>query len=279
MRDAADEETPQYGQYFRQGAAVPTSIVVDRSITAADPGRPALLTLVVEFLNPAEHGMADESPDNLLEPIRDSVMGDLTHELDAHCVARVSAEGRHRYFLYLPPGVDPMPRVKAMRARFSAAGHEWKAAIGEDPEWQVCFRDLLPAPIDAEIMENTQVVQQLEENGDALDLARDVDHHAYFATAAGRDAFLAATAAEGFWGEIDEPLDPDPDPDPDSEDADAAADADAGANDPDLQHGAHLVRADAVTLPAISAVTLWLRELAAAHGGAYDGWGCMVQSD
>ena len=80
-------------------------------------------------------------------------------------------------------------------------------------------------------------------------MARPVDHQASFATAEAREAFAAEAAAQGF--EPVERRDDAPPPSPFSID---------------------LRRDDPVTLRHLHGVTWALCELAARHGGSYDGW-------
>lgn len=92
-----------------------------------------------------------------------------------------------------------------------------------------------------------------EDHGDKLELAREIDHWAYFPSASSRDAYVTDAIQLGFALRI-------------------ATSAEAQ----DEKHGAQLWRADVPSYKIIDDITMPLFNLAAKHGGEYDGWECAV---
>jgi len=131
--------------------------------------------------------------------------------------------------------------------------YDYDAGARPDPEWSTYLGFLAPSEEDRQHIENRRVCEALEENGDTLSAPREIDHWAYFAEPAAREAFVAEATALGF--AVRALIEPDSDL-------------------PDI--GVHLWRTDVPAYESIDDVTLTLFRLAARHGGTYDGWECTV---
>jgi len=146
-------------------------------------------------------------------------------------------------------GSAPNPKLR-MR---SFGGYQYEADSREEPDWSSYFSYLYPSDADRQTIENRRVCEALERNGDKLSEAREIDHWAYFPDAESLKAYVAEASQLGF--EV------------------------RAISVPDESHQtycAQLWRSDIPAFNAIDDVTLPLFDLAAKHGGEYDGWESIV---
>lgn len=99
-------------------------------------------------------------------------------------------------------------------------------------------------------------VATLAQRGDPLTKPRQVDHWAYFPTAAARDRFVEEVIPLGF----------------------TTSDADSVGQAPN-PFCACVSRVDPVDLESIHRVVMTLFRAAKRHAGDYDGWECPVEAD
>ncbi len=230
-------------------------ITVDTSMAALapDPTRPQLLVVMVEMLEPDEAGLKDQSPRSRLAEIHQAIQQRLTPALSGHYVGSVTREGTVEHYVYVPAGVDCDATVESVERMFPR--HSWLAYPQDDPQWESYTDLLLPTPADLERVRNQRVLEHLAALGDNHVRARPVDHFCAFPAHTNAKAFAKAVLAAGF-----EPLLIDP----------------SAQSDPVRRFEVRVRHVDAVSIEAITAVTLRLRGLAGDHFGAYDTWGCPV---
>jgi hypothetical protein len=230
----------------------PASIFVDLQF-ARPPVHTTLAStmywLRVWMLYPGEHAIGTDAEATAFEPIERRIE-EHARNLGLIYVGRIRSDGVWQLVFYGPAEHDPV-----VLARLAGDDREVEHGSRHDPNWDY-YRDFLaPNAKNRQWMADARVVEALEEKGDRLDLPRRVDHWAYFRSAAARDAFVADALSEGF--ELQAVWDDGPDKHP---------------------HAAQLHRVDAVNLDHIHGVTMTLFELAARHGGTYDGWETSVEA-
>src|SRR5262249_5394663 len=123
----------------------------------------------------------------------------------------------------------------------------------DDPAWSYYHGFLFPDSERQQWMNDRRLVELLQEQGDDLTTARQVDHMAYFPTASRRDAFVRDTRDLGF-----EVL--------------SASSDHAG----ELPYAANIARDENVTVDGIHDVVMILVQLAGRYDGDYDGWGTVA---
>ena len=133
-----------------QGGEANTRIVVRVDLSARttmpDAGRPQLLLLSVNMIDPADDGLSDRSPESQLAAIETAVREELAARVNGRYVGRVRRGGADEFYIYLPAGTETDTAHEDLEKRF--AKHTWLAFAAEDPEWAT-YRDLL-LPADGE---------------------------------------------------------------------------------------------------------------------------------
>ena len=92
-------------------------------------------------------------------------------------------------------------------ATSSFPGYEIEADVWEDRPWQTYFDFLLPNDEQKQTIQNSNICEQLEQRGDPLDQAREIDHWVYFPQPDQRAQFQLKVAEMAFQTRsvIDEP--------------------------------------------------------------------------
>jgi hypothetical protein len=139
-------------------------------------------------------------------------------------------------------------------AQFAGSVDLLESGVREDRQWQIYFELLYPSAEELQRINNRRVCDALEAHGDAMTVARDVDHWAYFPDTAARARFLRELEGLGFtvrhlW--------------------------DDGADEARCC-GVQFYRVDIPSFTDIDEVTLPLYQAASDAGGEYDGWETQV---
>jgi len=226
----------------------PVAVALDLALEGQvpDPARPRLLRVSYALRAPGPDGLPTAAEGEALARAEDALSSALA-AVGASYAGRVTAAGARTHHVYLAEGISPAGALGA--AAPGLAGYEVATHAEDDPAWHGWSGELLPPPRTRRWMEDRRGAEALARRGDRAELARPVDHQASFPTAEAREAFAAEAAALGF--ELAARRDDAPPPAPFAVD---------------------LRRDDPVTLRHIHGVTWTLCELAARHGGGYDGW-------
>jgi hypothetical protein len=252
----------------------PASIYLDLGAAETAPvARLPYLGHLRLFMNaPREDGLSSREEFDTLSAIEDHVRARLAGE-DADYVGRCTGDGSRDFYFYLADSAQWNERVDLCMRDWPA--YRYECGSEHQPGWEAYFEFLYPEPIDRERIDSRRVCIALEKRGDKLTEAREIDHWAYFADSAARDAYLAAAAAQGYVERI-------PPAGALAAKKDAAVEQgepqseDAEESDPAYRYCAHVWRVDIPSYAGIDAVILPLYRLAAEHGGRYDGWETVV---
>lgn len=233
----------------------PASIALDLGLRRAAPQakRPWLLCVQALLRSPRPDGLPDGTEAQALNALEDRLQERLLARCDAVEAGRLSTNGVRELYFY---GKDDAGLDDAVEeASVAAPGYRLRLRAEEEPGWERYLDFLWPGPLSWQWIKDRRLVDALTDNGDTLELARAVDHWAYFEAQDDRERFIRAVEGLGFSAERLEAGSPE-------------------ADTPAL--GARVTRADPVTLAHIHGVTRQLFELAEEHGGSYDGWECPV---
>ena len=234
--------------YFTHVDDKPASMLLDLGLAedAPIPGLSVLAYVTVDFLDPDENGMSKRSEHDRLLAIEDALIPALAHETCIF-VGRCTTAGQRDFFFYMDNAKGVEEKVEAVMAAFDE--YTWDMGLVEEPGWDTYLEFLFPDEQGMDTIWNNRVRRNLEAEGDDLAARREIDHFAQFAARADMDAFIAEAKQEGFRVTVQE------------KQADKPWEV--------------LLQRDDVP-DDIDDVTWPLRELAGAHGGVYDGWGCHV---
>ena len=226
----------------------PVAVALDLSLEGRvpDPARPHLVRVSYPLRAPDAEGLPTAAEGEALARAEDALSAAFA-AAGATYAGRVTMAGARHHLFYL---ADEGPAAEALAAAAPGLeGYQPALEAEPDPGWRGWSDELWPPPRARRWMEDRRQVEALARHGDRPETARPVDHQASFATPEAREAFAAEAAALGF--EPAERRDDAPAPSPFAID---------------------LRRDDPVTLRHLHGVTWTLCELAARHGGSYDGW-------
>ncbi|CAK7000804.1 MAG: hypothetical protein DELT_00018 [Desulfovibrio sp.] len=235
--------------YFTHIEDKPASMLLDLGIAAEAPipGLSVMAYVTVEFLDPDENGFCKRGEYEKLTQIEDALVAAVTHETCIF-VGRCTTDGQREFFFYMDNAKGLEELVEAVMGAFEE--YPWDMGLVEEAGWDTYLDFLFPDDQGMDMIWNNRVRRNLESHGDDLNAVREIDHWVQFPATADRDAFKTEAEAEGF----------------------RVTNQD---KDPEKPYYEALVQRD--DAPAdIDDVTWPLRELAGAHGGSYDGWGCTV---
>ncbi len=223
----------------------PASIYVNLKFEREQPALDTRYTVAIRMREPDTHGIGTTDETAALNLVEEAVIATaLEHGI--MFVGRLRTRGIWEIVLYGPAGhVDALHAV--VHERVGVRRIEVRSA--DDPAWTY-YSELLPDAERRQWMDDRRLVQVLRDQGDVLVTPRRVDHWASFATAAARDAFIAAVTGNGF----------------------ALAEAFHDADDDERPFGAWVHRIDPIELDHIHDVVMMLADAAGANAGTYDGW-------
>ncbi|MBF6025146.1 DUF695 domain-containing protein [Lysobacter niastensis] len=238
----------QWDFFFCHVDDKPASIFVDLGLHDQAPiaTLPHRAYLSVALHHPRDDGLSSQEEFEALKGLEDAIHQRLVSPTVMY-VGRNTSDGRRDFWFYLPDGGAWEKLTEDFMARFP--DYRFEADAGPDPEWEAYLDFLYPNDEGWDFITNRQVCDRLEEGGDPLTEARDIDHWAYFPDPASRDAFIARVRELGF--DIRELLQPD---------------------EERAEYGVQLWRCDVPSHRAIHDITIPLLRAAREAGGDYEGW-------
>lgn len=227
--------------YFATVNEQVASIMVDLGIRSHVPdAQKSLLTWVwVEMHRARPDGLAEPEEVPRLQELEDDLVA--TVRASAALVGRVTTAGRREFYFYGEPGNASEQQVAAAMARYP--DYKYTCESQADEAWEQYLDVLYPPPLDMEAIRNRKTRMALQEKGDDPAEIRVVTHWVVIPDAA-RTQFLREADARGF----------------------------APAQGAAAENPCQIALERENSMEEIDQTTLVLRELAAAHGGSYDGW-------
>lgn len=243
--------TEDWDFYLLRVDEMAASIYVDLGARkfAPNPSLPYMAYLRLYMNAPREDGLSSQDEFEALSAIEDLLCAKLIGG-ETDYVGRCTTNACRDFFFYVAQPQNWVNRVTNCMLSFPT--YKYEADTRRDAEWSTYFSYLYPSAVDREKIENRRVCGALEQNGDKLIEAREIDHWTYFADIPSRAAFIADAAQLGF--EIRTLSD----------------------SDTDGRYLAQLWRSDIPAYNTIDDITLPLFRLAEKHGGEYDGWETFV---
>ena len=250
----SDEEVKEeWDFYLCKVDDAPASIFLDLDLVNHVPldGADTLYAVQIWMAEPAEHGMGSAEEAEVLYPVEDGIEK-AAGTLGIRSIGRLRNNGVWQ-ITFMGPAALGERLESEVRQILEPTEHRFETVVQHDAEWGYYLEFLFPSPERLRWIRNRRVVDQLQDHGDHLSEPRRVEHWAYFQRPEERAAFVAEASEGGFTCEETE----------------------GGVGQ--LPLGVELHRVDPVDLEAIHKVVMLLDDLAAAHGGEYDGWGTSVE--
>jgi hypothetical protein len=237
--------------YFAKINDAVSSIFVDLGLKPDAPNekRPWLLWVWVEMRAPRPDGLSSGEEAAQLHEIEAALDAMILPVCGAQLVGRITGSGRREFYFYgEEPGELDAAVARAMRP---FEGYQFQSGSSFQPDWEQYLELLYPSASNLQRMMNRRVLDSLEEQGDAHEVPRKVDHWLEFPSVATRAAARGTLEAIEF-----------------------AIEGEYEAEEPGapLPHSLVVSRVDSVDMRTISGITLELARLAEELGGRYDGW-------
>ena len=246
--------TENWDFYALQVDGEPASIFVDLGIHAEAPlsSHTYMAYLRLYMNQPRTDGLSSREEFATLANIEKALEANLCGNGVGY-VGRNTSGGCRDFYFYLSSQAGWQEKVSSTLAPFN--DYKYETGIRDDSEWSVYLNFLFPSPVDRQRIENRRVCDALRNHGDALTLAREIDHWIYFPSHEAVDAFISEVGTNGYHLR-DRPV----------------------IDDPAFSFGAQVWRVDIPSHSNIDDVTMPLFHAASRHGGYYDGWECPVEA-
>jgi regulator of RNase E activity RraB len=211
---------------------------------------PVRIIAAIRLKSPDQNGFRTREELPVVSKVEDAIVDALEKERDAIFVARTISEGISSAWLYAPAATT-REQVSSL-CQPLLGEYQVVFIVENDPSWEAFEEALYPDPYSMQSIQNRRVVTQLKENGDRLEVPRQIDHFAYFPDEAKAVAATGDLRALGY-----------------------VVDAPKPNRD---EYGVSFKRTESLQANRMDPIIAELYELIVEkHGGHYDGWGCAVQ--
>lgn len=233
---------------------------MDLGLSLIDPTErlPHCFYVSVTMLEPQENGLPSENENEILLAMEKNLVYHLTIKHDVIYAGRMTADGIIDFYFYTS---DPMFIDSAVSTSMIQYPHyKYDFDIGMDKGWDLYFNLLCPDERKMQSILSRHVVELMKAHGDDLKEPRDIFHWIYFRSSEGREVFIKEVCKLKFK----------------VEDLDDVSDY----GDGEFNFFLWISHFDCVGDEQFELDILWLRNLADALGGVYDGWeACMDVDD
>ncbi|MFP2957862.1 DUF695 domain-containing protein [Myxococcus sp. 1LA] len=230
----------------------PTSFLLDMHAAPHAPlaSHPIRLAVRVTMKSPRPDGLRSREESEALFTLEDALVAALA-TLGFLFVGRSLGQGFSDAFFFGPRGVAE-PDVQRVVTPLQV-DYTLELEFEEDPEWSAYFDWLYPPELHRHLMSNRSLLDLLTRQGDRSEVAREVEHLAYFPAPDKAARAAAQLAKQGF--KVAPPREPEA---------------------PETRWALDFTREDSLAEGRADEVTVEILEVLQAHEGDYDGWGCVV---
>jgi regulator of RNase E activity RraB len=275
--------TDNWDSYLCEVEGKPASLLVDLGAVVHAPvlRLPYLAYVAISVADPDANGFPRREELETLSHLEDALEAALTLGEAAAHVGRCITDGHFELVYYAAGPENWNDRVAAVMEQHP--GCAWEAGVRYEPAWDSYLGFLFPGEQDLLAIQNRRIRRHLREQGDRPEKIRRIRHWLDFDNADAGRAFCAAAQKLGFFVEA---ADADPVSSGVGETATDPAGLPGGGQGlarlaltrlgalPPALH-VRLERPDAPE--NIDAVSFSLADLAAEHGGEYQGWSCPIE--
>ncbi|MDD5157144.1 ribonuclease E inhibitor RraB [Sulfurimonas sp.] len=137
---------------------------------------------------------SDDGIDEFFET-KEALIIALEHQDQAHFVGNRLVDDWSELYFYAPDskGLD-ITTMKILKS----SGYVYESSVVKDAKWEFFDFNIFPTELEICIMQSNKIVELLEEEGDNLSIAREVEHYASFDTPTQKDRFVRKALDAGF---------------------------------------------------------------------------------
>ena len=158
----------------------PGSIMVDLGLISIAPiqDNETLVWVSVKMNNPKENGLSTSGEIETLGQIEESLVAKLNKKHNCIFAGRATTDGNRDFYFYFSDTTLYDKSISEAMVQFPKYNYDFGTKA--DKDWKSYFDFLYPLPKQLQSIQNRNVVEQLENNGDKLKKPRQVDHWIYF---------------------------------------------------------------------------------------------------
>ena len=178
-------------QFTRSEDGESVKIEVDLSVLEQKDNMPWLLSVFVK------HNGFDkdsESYEEFLETKESLIIALAYDEMALYVGSREIGEWSELYF-YASSSKELNSMVSAI---LSPTAYSYESNVVKDGKWDFYLLHLFPSELEHHHITSIKIIDQLQEEGDCLEIARDVEHYVSFETPTQKERFLNTLNIEGF---------------------------------------------------------------------------------
>jgi len=179
---------------------------------------------------------------------KESLILALEHDGSAIYVGSREQEGWRELYFYVKSAKNLETVVTKM---LSQSGCKFESSVVKDVKWDFYHKNLYPSELEFHNSESDKIIALLEEEGDVLEVSREVEHYISFDTATQKERFLQNVLESGFAFKDD-------------------------ISSEEFEHGVAVVKNHPVTKEAVAVVVQELYELLKKEHGYYEGWSTVL---
>lgn len=207
---------------------------------------PSIAYIRVKMNQPRADGLSSQEEYEALEMLEKSVERSFV-DSETKYVGRCTTNSQRDFFFYVTDDFGWEERVT--KCMGTHQNYQYETGVRSDPDWSTYHSYLYPSEPTRQSIENRRACDALENHGDKLELAREIDHWAYFPDEVTRNNFVIEALKIGF----------------SVRELTLIAE---GVN----RYCARVWRNDIPDYRSIDDITLPLFHLATSYMGKYDGW-------
>ena len=206
----------------------------------------------VALNNPKEDGLVTEEESNDVGFIEDRLEMESLRWRSGKYMGRIITQGEVNFIYYLKMDFEWKDTVEAAMQYFSDYKYEFGSRM--DMEWEVYQKLLFPSIREWQIIANHHSCNNLQEQGDALNSERAIEHKVYFENKDNREKFISLIETNGFTtqSEMEVPF------------------------NGKIMYGIQFYRKDIPHFYEIDNLTMKIIDMSESLAGMYDGWECSL---
>jgi Family of unknown function (DUF695)/Regulator of ribonuclease activity B len=229
------------------------SIYLDLGIFDSTPiaELPLAASVRLRVNSPSDNGLPSSAEFDALQAIEEALEDRLGSDRCQY-VGRCTTDFHRDFCFYIDRSLNWEQSVVEVMSSFP--DYRYTAYTSEDRDWEIYRAFLYPSRAERRQIDNRQMCIILEQNGDRLEEAREIEHWADFSHDRNRSEFVTEAIELGFiLGSLDE-----------------------SSTEEKIRYSARIWRLDIPSFQNIDTIVSPLFHLAIAHNGKYDGWSCAV---
>ncbi|RLA69776.1 MAG: hypothetical protein DRG24_07945 [Epsilonproteobacteria bacterium] len=241
-----------YYTFVDDGNAVRTELDLSLIEEAPQDERGWLAWLFVKIKSPDDMQWCSEHECEILLTIQQRLSKRIEEKLNGVMVGVRMQEGWQEFYFYLPTAKKfENSAAEVMR---SFEGYAYDTGTAKDFKWDKYRRELYPDAMMAQQIDSRYIINELEEEGDDLNVERNVEHYLFFQTLAQAERTAESLGESGFT--LKETVE----------------------QDDTYAYGIVMTKIHAVNEETLMQETLGLFQAAAKEHGVYEGWSTVLST-